>query len=243
MYYNFLKVKSLTTFLLFVTFFCNAQSNYFKWSYGFGAGVNYSRTDVVHGNWGYTFSGNIDHHFTPFVTLGLEAQYGMVQGGDIVTDPHNRQFVNKYNGINANLKIALGEFIDYKSTSFLYKIRGLYGGIGLGAIKNKITDIVRYKPSWAANDPGYGPFPGKDKSVDLWAPINLGINFYFNDKWGSIRYALNLNAQSNFTFGEGLDGYDDSSSKFKNYAPDTYNVYSIGFRYYLGYTKIYKRTL
>lgn len=242
MNYKFLKVIYLTIFLLSVSFFSNAQSNYFKWSYGFGAGVNYSRTDVVNGNWGHTLTGNIDHHFTPFVSLGLEAQYGMIQGGDIVTDPYNRQFVNKYRGINANLKIALGEFIDYNQTDFLYKIKGLYLGTGLGAISNKITDIVRYRPSYS-DDAGDGPFPGKDKSVSLWVPINLGINFYFNDKWGSIRYALNLNAQTNFTFGEGLDGYDDSPSKFENYNPDVYNVYSIGFKYYLGNMKIYRRTL
>ncbi|KQR69619.1 hypothetical protein [Pedobacter sp. Leaf176] len=242
MNYKFLKVISLTIFLLFVTFFSNAQSNYFKWSYGFGAGANYSRTDVVDGNWGYTFTGNIDHHFTPFVTLGLEAQYGMIQGGDIVTDPNNRQFVNKYRGINVNLKIGLGEFIDYNKTDFLYKIKGLYLGTGLGAIDNKITDIVRYRPSYS-DGAGDGPFPGKDESVSLWVPVNLGINFHFNDKWGAIRYVLNFNAQTNFTFGEGLDGYDDPPTKFENYNPDVYNVYSIGFKYYLGNTRIYRRTL
>ena len=242
MNYKFLKVIYLTIFLLFVGFFSHAQSNYFKWSYGFGAGVNYSRTDVVDGNWGHTLTGSIDHHFTPFVTLGLEAQYGMIQGGDIVTDPNNRQFVNKYRGINANVKIALGEFIDYNKTDFLYNIKGLYIGTGLGAINNKITDIVRYRPSYS-NDAGDGPFPGKDKSVNLWVPINLGINFQFNDKWGAIRYALNFNAQTNFTFGEGLDGYDDPPSRFENYNPDTYNVYSIGLKYYFGNSRIYRRTL
>jgi len=242
MNYKFLKVIYLTIFLLFVGFFSNAQSNYFKWSYGFGAGVNYSKTDVVDGNWGHTFIGNIDHHFTPFISLGLEAQYGIIQGGDIVTDPNNRQFVNKYKGINANVRVGLGEFIDYNETDFLYKIKGLYLGTGLGAIGNKITDIVRYRPSYS-DDAGDGPFPGKDKSVSLWVPVNLGINFYFNDKWGAIRYALNLNAQTNFTFGEGLDGYDDPPAKFENYHPDTYNVYSIGFKYYLGNSRIYRRTL
>ncbi|GGI23243.1 hypothetical protein GCM10008119_06690 [Pedobacter mendelii] len=222
--------------------FSNAQSNYFKWSYGFGAGANYSKTDVVKGNWGHTISGNIDYNFTPFITGGLEGQYGMVQGGDIYTDPNNRQFVNKYTGINANVKFMLGEFTNYNKTNFLYKIRGLYAGIGIGAINNNITDIVRIKPSFAY-DAGYGPFPGEDKSVNLWVPINLGINFYMNDGWGYVRYVININAQSNFTFGEGLDGYNDPETRFKNYDPDTYNVYSIGFKYYFGNIKVYRKTL
>ncbi|WP_421945487.1 hypothetical protein [Pedobacter sp.] len=243
MIFKSLRIIYFSIFLLAVANFSSAQSNYFKWSYGFGAGPNYSKTDVQEGNWGYTIYGTIDHHFTPFLTGGLEAQYGMVQGGDIETDLHNRQFVNKYNGINANVKLMLGELIDYNKTNFLYSIRGLYAGIGIGAVKNKITDIVRYKPSWAAYDPGYGPFPGKDKGVDLWVPINFGMNFYINDGYGYVRYVINVNAQGNFTFGEGLDGYNDPSTKFKNYDPDTYNVYSVGLKYYFGNIKVYRKTL
>lgn len=243
MNYKFLKVISLIIFLLFVTFFSNAQSNYFKWSYGLGVGVNYSITDAVDGNWGHTFAGNIDYHFTPFTTLGLEAQYGLIQGGDFVTDPYNRQFVNKYSGINLNMKIALGEFIDYQKNGFLYKIKGLYLGTGLGLINNKIADgdIVRIRPSFS-QDAG-DTLPGKNKSVSAWVPVNLGINFYFKDRWNFIRYALNFNAQTNITFGEGLDGYDGPPSQFLNNAPDIYNVYSIGFKYHFGNIKIYRRTL
>lgn len=243
MIYKCSRIIYLSLFFIFLSQFSKAQSNYFKWSYGLGGGPNYSKTDVVDGNWGYTITGVIDHHFTPFITGGLEAQYGMVQGGDIVTDPHNRQFVNKYSGINANIKIMLGEFIRYDRSEFLYNIKGLYAGIGVGVINNNITDIVRYKPSWAAYDPGYGPFPGKDKGLNFWVPINLGFNYYINDGYGYVRYVININAQSNFTFGEGLDGYDDPSNKFKNYDPDTYNAYTIGLKYFFGNIKVYRKTL
>ncbi|RNL52792.1 hypothetical protein [Pedobacter jejuensis] len=243
MRYKHLKTTSLTLILLFFTLLSQAQSNYYKWSIGFGAGANYSRTDVVRGNWGHTFSGTIDHNFTPFVTVGLEGQFGMIQGGDIYTDRNNRQFVNQYKAINANMKVMLGEFVDYRQSNFLYHIRGLYAGIGVGAIKNNITDIVRIKPGFAFFDAGYGPFPGEDKSVNLWVPLNLGINFYFKDRWDYARYVLTVNAQSNFTFGEGLDGYNDPPSTFDNEAPDTYNVYSIGFKYYFGNIRFFRRTL
>ena len=52
---------------------------------------------------------------------------------------------------------------------------------------------------------------------------------------------INFNAQSNFTFGEGLDGYNDPSTKFKNYDPDTFNVYSLGVKYFFGSIKAYRK--
>ncbi|MCX2573627.1 hypothetical protein [Pedobacter sandarakinus] len=243
MIFNVLKTILITVLFSFFVSPIFAQSNYFKWSVGLSAGPNFSKTDVVNGNWGYTVQGEINHHFTPFVTAGLEAHYGMVQGGDIVTDPHNRQFINKYTGINANFKVMLGELINYDRSSFLDNIKGLYAGIGLGAVKNNITDIVRYKPSWAAYDPGYGPFPGEDKSVNLWIPFNLGLNYYLYDGYGYLRYVINFNAQSNFTFGEGLDGYNDSPTKFRNYGPDTFNAYTIGFKYFFGTIRSYRKSL
>ncbi|WP_316850002.1 hypothetical protein [Pedobacter agri] len=236
-----LKTTSITVLFSFLVTFSFAQSNYFKWSWGLGGGANYSKTDVVEGNWGYTAAGEINYHFTPFVTAGLEGQYGMVQGGDIVTDPHNRQFVNKYTSVTANFKVQLGEFVNYDRRPFWEAIKGAYLGLGVGVINNNITDIVRYKPDWAAVDPGYGPFPGVDKGVNLIVPINLGLNYYINDGYGYVRYVINFNAQSNFTFGEGLDGYNDPPTKFRNYDPDTFNVYSLGVKYFFGNIKAYRK--
>jgi len=243
MIFNLLKATYLTLLLVFTGSFSFAQSNYFKISYGFGGGANKSYTDVYKGSFGYTAYGVFDFHITPFVTFGLEGQYGMVQGGNIETDPHNRQFVNKYMALSANAKLMLGEVVNYDRSEFLYNIRGLYAGLGIGVIKNNITDIVRYKPAWAASNPGYGPFRGEDKSFNLLVPSNFGFNYFINDGYGYMRYIININAQSNFTFGEGLDGYNDSSNKFKNNSPDVYNTYTIGFKYMLGKIKSYRKTL
>jgi hypothetical protein len=243
MIFNLLRATYITLLLVFIGSFSFAQSNYFKMSLGFGGGINKSYTDVYKGSFGHTAYGVFDYYLTPFVSVGLEGQYGIVQGGDIETDLHNRQFVNKYTAISANVKLMLGELVDYDRNEFLYNIRGLYLGFGIGVINNKITDIVRYKPIWAAIDPGYGPFPGKDKSLNLSAPINLGFNYYINDGYGYMRYVININAQSNFTFGEGLDGYNDASTKFKNYSPDVYNTYTIGFKYLFGNIDVYHKRL
>lgn len=241
MIFNRPKTYFLTVLFIFVASFSFAQSNYFKYSYGFGGGINKSFTDVYEGGVGYTAYGVLDYNLTPFVTLGVEGQYGMVQGGDIVTDRYNRQFVTKYTSFTLNAKVMLGEFVFYDRSEFLYNLRGLYLGVGVGAINNNVTDIVRQRPSWS-NDPGY-TFPGKDKSVNLHVPINVGFNYFITDGYGYQRYVININAAANYTFGEGLDGYDDPSNKFENFSPDIFNAYTIGFRYMFGTIKAYRKTL
>ncbi|QXU41516.1 hypothetical protein [Pedobacter sp. D749] len=243
MIFNLLKATFITFSLVFIGGFAFAQANYFNMSYGFGAGINNSYTDVNKGSIGYTVYGVLDYHITPFLTLGLEGQYGTVKGGNIRTDPNNRQFVNKYTAITANVKLMLGEVVNYNKSEFLYNIRGLYLGLGIGAINNNITDIVRYKPLWAASAPGYGPFLGEDKTLELLVPLNLGFNYYINDGYGYMRYVININSQLNYTRGEGLDGYNDSRQKFKNFSPDIYNTYTIGFKYMFGGLKYYRKTL
>jgi len=242
MVYNGLKITVLTLVSLLFSQFSIAQSNYYKFSAGLGVGPNFSYTDVYQGSWGHTFYGTFDYHFTPFVTLGLEAQYGLVQGGDIKTDRYNRQFVNEYSAISANFKLMLGEIVNYDRNEFLYSMRGFYAGFGVGVINNNIKQIVRYRPS-DSNDPGYGPFPGKDNSLNIWVPINLGINFYIKDSYDYARYVININAQTNITLGEGLDGYNDSPFKFQNDSPDIYNTYSVGIKYFFGNIKVYRKTL
>lgn len=237
-----IKFSIVTTAFLLIVNFCSAQSNYFKLSAGLGVGPNYSFTDVYEGSLGYTVYGTLDINLTPFVTAGLEIQKGTVRGGDLTTDRYNRQYTNHYSAVSANFKFMLGEIVDYDRSDFLYTIRGLYAGAGLGVINNKIVNIVRYRPSFS-DDPGYGPFPGKDKSTNLVVPFNLGINIFLNDSYGYMRYVVTLNAQSNYTFGEGLDGYNDPPSKFRNDSPDVYNVYSVGVKYFFGNIKVYRKTL
>jgi hypothetical protein len=238
-----LVIKTLTLSLIFLANFAYSQSNFYKLSLGIGGGPNYSFTDVKKGKFGSTIYGTFDYNFTPFVTGGIEFQTGVIKGGSRTEDLHNREFTNEYSSVTANFKLMLGELVNYDRNDFLYSLRGLYAGVGVGIINNNMTDIVRYKPLNAAIDPGYGPFPGADKSTDISIPINLGINFFIEDNYGDQRFVINLNAQSNVTVGEGLDGYNDPPAKFKNTAPDIYNTYTIGVKYFFGPSRVYRKNL
>ncbi len=223
---------------LFATTICFAQFNELKYTAGFSAGPNRSYTDVKKGGWGHTVVIDGNFYVLKYLTVGLEAQYGLVQGGNVNTDPYNRQFANRYFSGAATTRLMIGRIIDPQRSEFLYGIRGLYIGTGVGLIKNHLIDIVRYRPSFS-DDPGYGPFPGTDNSVNLVIPVSLGINFYIAESGFVSNFILNFNAQSNVTLGEGLDGYNDPTKKFENNKEDVYNVYSVGVKYIIGRYRYY----
>lgn len=241
MIFYLLRATYITFLFVLIGSFSFAQSNYFKMSYGFGGGMNKSYTDVYEGDYGKIVYGVFDYHITPFFTMGLEGQYGRIKGGIAVKDPSGRWFINKYTSITANLKLMLGELVNYRQQGFLYHIRGMYLGIGLGAINNNISNIARYPPQTSGSD--RQPYGGEDKSTNLLLPINLGFNYYIKDSYGYMRYVININAQSNLTFGEGLDGYNESRLKLNNSYHDMYNSITVGFRCMFGSVRSYHKTL
>lgn len=218
------------------------QSNYYKLSGGAGFGATYAYADLEEKAYSYGGYAELNWNLTLFVSAGLEVQAGRLLGGNILTNAHNREFINDYKAISFNVKGALGEVIDYSRSDLLNAIKGLYAGIGLGAIRNNLTYVVRYKPNTETQYPPLGyRFPGEEKTTNLLMPVNVGINFLINDNYGDVRYTLNLNYQTNFTFGEGLDGYNDPTGAFKNNAPDLYSLLSVGIKYHFGPSRSTKR--
>lgn len=229
-------LTSLTALLIW--FNTNAQSNFYKMSIGAGAGITQSFGDLAKHDYGLAGYGTFDYLFTPFVSLGIEGQMGEINGGDIYTDPHTRQFINSYKAISINGKLSLGAVIDYGRTGFANAVKGLYIGAGAGVLMNKMRFVQRYD----LNNPDY-IFPGKDSSNDLLVPLNIGITFNFMDRYGYSKYGINFNYQANVTLGEGMDGYDDSPLKFKSGKPDIYNYFSIGLKYHFGSMGLSTKTL
>lgn len=234
-------MKPILTSLLALLFCLNvaAQSNFYKMTVGAGAGVTQSFADLAKHDFGLAGYGTFDYNFTPFISFGAEGQMGEINGGDVNTDPNNRQFINRYKAFSLNGKLSLGALINYERNGFSNVIKGLYLGAGAGLILNEMRFVMREK----LNDPSGYEFPGKDSSKDLMIPLNLGINFNFLNHDGYYRYGININFQSNITLGEGLDGYDDSPAKFNSGRPDVYNYLSLGLRYHFGSLGLSTKTL
>jgi hypothetical protein len=233
-----LKRILISTILFALTFRSFAQSNFYKLSIGAGAGFTQSFTDVKKHDFGVAGYGTLDYLFTPYLSLGLEFQKGEINGGNIQSDPYNRQFINSYQAVSVNGKISLGQFIDFDYNSLSDKFRGLYLGSGIGFVQNKMKGINRR----SLTDPTIY-YPGENASKDIYLPLNLGLNLFFPDRDGFYRYVLNINCQSNITLGEGLDGYDDSMERHRSGNPDIYAFYSAGIKYNFGKIGLYKKPL
>ncbi|RZL47917.1 MAG: hypothetical protein EOP00_10610 [Pedobacter sp.] len=218
-----MKRTILTLLFLCSTLGIFAQTNYYKFSIGAGAGTTLAFADLDKKTFAFAGYGTIDYLITPYVSLGLEVQKGELAGGDITLDKNNRQFINSYIAGTGNIKFALGELLNsYQlNNTILYNLRGLYAGVGFGYIKNKISNVRYY---------GENFYPGADSSVEGLVPFNLGINFYIPNEWGHTRFAINLNLQHTIAVGEGLDGYGSASSKYN----DMYTYASAGLRYHFG---------
>ncbi|WP_254070795.1 hypothetical protein [Pedobacter sp. L105] len=226
----------LITLLLGSTVASFAQSNFYQFAIGGGAGVTQSFTEVPKHATGIAGYGTIDYLFTPFTSLGLEFQKGEINGGNVQTDPLNRQFINSYQSFSINGKVSMGEFMQDHYRGSNNWIRGIYVGAGIGVIKNSPVYTVH-----SVEDPDY-VYSMQASSSEVYFPLNIGINFFFPDHEGFYRYVLNVNYQGNLTLGEGLDGYDDSKVTFQGGKPDIYTYFSVGVKYNLGRMGLSKKT-
>jgi len=206
-----------------------AQSNFYKLSIGGGGGITQSFTEVKEHAFGIGGYGSLDYMFTPFISIGLEAQMGQINGGDYKTDPGNKQFTNSYKAVSANGKIYLGSIIDNDYSSLYNNIKGIYIAGGIGKMKNDVTYVI---PLEIDNTTYFVQRPSTLSSV--FFPVDLGVNFYFADAQGFYRYALNINYQANILLNEYMDGYDDSKVTFKGGNPDIYTFLSVGLKYNFG---------
>jgi hypothetical protein len=225
----------LTSILLTFSLSVLAQSRFYKFSIGGGAGFTKSYADLHEHNYGEAIYGTADFFFTPFLSLGVEAQNGTVKGGQSNQDPSGLRFTNSYRSATLNGKVFLGTFINYQRSSFLEQIKGLYVGAGVGLLQNRVFDLKRND----RNEPDrvYQPFTN-----EAIIPMSLGFNYYRPNRYGHYRYVVNLNYQSNITLGEGLDGYDSSTIRYKNGNPDVYTYLTLGLKYNFGPIGLSKKT-
>lgn len=232
-------ILSVAAALLSLCSFAQSGYNYSPYAIGFGvsgikphADLNRELTDIA-------YNVNFTYYFSPYVPVVLELQKGRLRGGgDLVSeDKDTRKFENNYITGMFHLNYQLGESIDYERNFFLNAIKNFYAGIGFGFIYNNVK-----ANRFSLIDPNY-EFPGNDKSLNTIVPLRIGYEFKIFDYDGAPRFAIDIGYQHNFTFGEGLDGYNDPSSKFKNNALDQYRQATIGIKYNFGPMSSYDKNI
>lgn len=195
--------------------------------YSLGAGVMINRAfaDVAEAKYTPAVFGAYYNHLTEYATLSIEAQLGKIAGGNQLTDPYKRQFSNYYGAVLFCADVQAGTFFAIQETPAKNTLRNIYAGSGIGVLFNSMRFIQRSPVS------GNTPYAGADKSTNFLLPLRFGYELKFADNRNEIRYRVDVGYQFNFTFSEGLDGYDEPVSGNKN--PDMYGQFALIFKYAL----------
>jgi len=214
-----------------------AQYSYAEWGIGGGYGTTKGYTDLKQNDTQHGYYVDLIYNYSPFFPFAFEFESGKLSGGNNLTDPSHRYFVNNYLAFNVHGDLQLGEIMDYEGNFFLERLKGLSIGTGLGAIFNNIGAIRRT----ATDDPNY-IYPGKNHTINALIPLRFGyeIKIFGND---APMVALDVNYIHNFTFAEGLDGYSDPGSKFKNNAQDMFRQITVGLKVFFGNQATYIKSI
>lgn len=236
-----LKKYILLIGIIFTCFVVRAQGgyNYNSFGFGIGGGIVHPLADLKQAYNDKAFNANFTYYYNPYVPVVLEFQVGKLSGGgnSVTEDKDTRRYENTYKALMLHVDYQLGDAIDYYRSDFLNIIKNFYGGIGVGAMFNTV-DANRF----SRLDPTYS-FPGSNKSVNVIIPLRFGYEFKIYDYYGVPKFGIDIGYQHYVTFGEGLDGYDDPTSRFKNNAPDQYRHITIGLKYNFGTEHAYDKSI
>jgi len=215
--------------------------NYSPYGIGFFASYNLPYADLKIANRGKTYNITGYYNLTPYIPLGAEVQFGDISGGSTTLDQSGRQYDNHYKAFIIHGDFALGEAIDYEGNFFLRLVKDLYAGTGFGLISNNMAFIQRTNLYATGYPVGTYVFPGANKSLNLIVPIRFGYEFKIYNAYDEPFIGLNIGYIHNITWGEGLDGYIDPPTGFKNNSPDQYSQIVVGIKINFGpsipYTK------
>jgi hypothetical protein len=222
-----------------------AQSGYNYYEYGVEAGASYIRgyTNITKQYDHPAFNLAFVYNYNPYLPISAEIQAGTLSGGGLAPsqDPYGRQYTNNYKALIIHADFQLGAGIDYDNNWFLSIVKDFYAGAGVGLIYNSNT-VQRYSiytPPYP--QPGYYKFPGQDTNIDFMVPLRFGYEFKIFDSYNEPAFAIDIGYTHNLVFSEGLDGYNDPPSKFKNNAIDQYRQITFSVKYFFGTTVSYNK--
>ncbi|MET3977983.1 hypothetical protein ABIB62_000549 [Mucilaginibacter sp. UYP25] len=213
--------------------------NYATFGIGLSASLNRPYADLKKEYNNKSFALTLNYFYTPYVPIGLEFQIGKLSGGgtDLKIDKDGRQYENNYKAVIVHMDVQAGEIMNYQGSTVLNVLKNFYLGSGIGGIMNSVkTQRV------SVINPPY-MFPGTDSGVNLIIPLRFGYEFKFYNEYDQPNIRLDIGYQHNITFGEGIDGYADPTTKFKNNALDQYRQITVGIKVNFGGQNSYDKEI
>ncbi|HVV54362.1 MAG TPA: hypothetical protein VHC47_03505 [Mucilaginibacter sp.] len=217
--------------------------NFYRFAFGVGASYERAYTNVKKEYNHFSFNGSLIYNYSPFIPIALEVQKGTLSGGGLTPalDRFGRQYTNRYFAIYLHGDFELGEVIDYSDSWIMNKLKDVFFGGGFGVVSNN-NSLQRYN-IYPWNGPLTYRFPGKDKSINLSIPMRFGYEIRFYDRYNEPSVSVDIGYIHNLVFGEGLDGYNDPPSVFKNNATSQYRQIFLGVRYSFGNSEAFVKPI
>lgn len=256
--------KLIFILLLFVSVQAFSQAEFNRIGFGITGGGTTAYTGLSYGdspiaglvgfspkkslaiNKAIVLGGSLDFYFTPFIYGGIE--YNMVQLKD-GPDKHNRAFISDFSSIELRGNVSAGQFIDFSYSPFLYAIRNVNAGIGIGFISGK-NNVAEYPPGTDATTPTSPtvPYPrrthindrGKSKFSSVVAlPISIGYNLNIYNAYQEVKFVVGFQYKMVFTTSDDIDGFADDPQFFQNNSKDSYTTMGVSLKYLFGPKSLY----
>lgn len=251
-------MKKLILFFAFAfsAIIVKAQVGYNYKEYSVGLDVSYERgyTNLAKQYDHIGESLNFTYNYSPYIPVTAELQFGNLSGGGLTPniDKSGRQYSNHFEAFVLHGDFMMGEIIDYSESDVLNILKNFYIGSGIGAVFNSNTvqrtnlyygeklpdgEIAPY------NGPSTYTFPGSNSSINMIVPLRFGYEFKIYNDYQEPYIAVDIGYVHSLVFGEGLDGYDDPESKFKNNASNQYRQITVGIKFSFGNVTSYNKLI
>jgi hypothetical protein len=240
---------------MFSAALANAQMGYNYKEFGIGLDVGYIRgyTNVKREDNHIGANINFIYNYSPYIPVTAELQFGTLSGGGTrpSLDKFGRVYTNHFEAFILHADFQLGEVIDYSQNDILNVLKNVYFGTGFGLVFNnntvQRTNLYDGRIIDGEKTPDNGPatyvFPGKNNSINPDIPLRFGYEFKIYNDYSEPFMAIDIAYIHSLVFGEGLDGYNDPPSTFKNNATNQYRQILIGIKFHFGNITAYNKLI
>jgi len=159
----------------------------------------------------------IDYNLSPYFSIGLDNQFGILVGNDNQAHYAFLKSTNTYAASNFNMKFGLGLISDFPSTNgFSDAIKRLYLGFGAGIVYSSVilkdrTDGLVVPSDGEVLLAKYSATSNTRVGTFVCFPLNFGTNIDLPGVLGNDRLELNPNFQYTLVASKVFDGYQPNS--------------------------------
>lgn len=199
-----------------------ASSSFAQTSIGIQGGSTHSHTDATPSKGRATFGVHAQYAPTSYISLRGNLNAGQLMGGEL-SEKSLMSYSNNFIQADLGFRFYPLGLVKSKENSTLAYLSKIYGGLGVGLLKNN-TKINQLAPQSFTFIQDY-------KGTDLVIPAEFGIELPLGKMSENPKFNLNLYYRFYFLTTDKMDGYVPNVSS--NKSNDAYSSFGLGISYNL----------